>query len=727
MGVSLVLILRKRSLLAAVLACTISPVLAQSPVSVSGTVSDQSGVPLNAVDVVVVGTNYGDASDAWGQFRIGPIPDGDYQLRASLIGYRANIKQLKIRAGVTVRLSFTMTADTLLLPEVSVSAKAPLSALSSVSPSVTVISREEIEKSGAQTVTELLAGTPGVYVKSYGSSGAQQSISIRGSEASQVLILVDGAAINGAQSGSAQINAVPIQAVERVEILRGGVSAVFGSNAMGGVINITTIRAHTDKPVDLSYHAGFGSFDTRELAFQAGQRLGRINYAVAIDWLRSDSDFGFANTSRATATRQARKNADFSSLSSFLRMAWAIDPATQLEVSGQYYDFDAGTPGEISNPTLMARSGDKRYMSRLALHRLFSDDATLSATAFYNLFENAFSDPENSFRDGQNRNISRGLQLSQKIAFSDDYNVTIGTALRNDQVTGTNIEGTPSRTNSSFFAHGHASVLGLSNSLFRRLALYPALRVDRFSGQGNYLSPKLGIVFGDLLLESLNLTASVGRSFRVPSFNSLFFISGVQVRNNPELRAEISRDADIGLTYQVGSLGRHEFSATYYRREVEGTVIWLPDFRFIWSPRNIDRVSSQGFELGYAWRSQDNQWDVRANYTFTEANFDLPGNRNPLPYRPRHLLNSEVSLHITHLVISWNQRWVSRRFTTVAGTNPIPSYRLTDVAVKSEWALGKLTLLAKVAVNNLFGNDYQVVSNFPMPGREGRVTLTVEY
>gem|GEM_PF-6785410 len=698
----------------------------QTTVRVDGYVHARSGQPLAVANVFVVGTAYGDATDSQGHFQIQGIPDGSYRLETSVIGYQHTARQIRIKPGVTARANFSLAPDTLTLNSVTVQARRETSGLRSFSPSAIIINRRQIEQSKAQTVSDLLAQVPGIFIKSYGAAGAKQSISIRGSESNQVMIMLDGVSVNDAESGTAQVTATPLQAVERIEILKGSASAVFGSNAMAGVINIVTRRGAAAKPVDFSYRAAVGSFDSREFALQFSQNINRFRYDIVFDWLASDSDFGFVNTARSARPRQSRKNADFSSFSTFLKMHLPLGKKTQLEANGQIYDFDTGTPGEISNPTLRARSGDKRILSRLSLEQRLSENASLTAAGFYNVFDNRFSDGDNAALNGANRNISTGVDITQKGRFAGN-DFRLGGSFRHDRVTGSNIHGRPTRDNFGFFTSGQLSSSRVANPLFQWMAVYPALRLDTFTGEPNHLSPKIGILFGDVLTRHLDLTISAGRSFRVPAFNSLFFISGVQVRNNPNLAAERSRDLDVGMSYKITAFGSHKVSATYYHRDVEGTVIWLPDFRFVWSPRNIDKVLSQGVELSYAWQTRDGRLRLESNYTLTDARFDLAGNTNPLPYRPRHLFNAELRYQLGGMSASWSQRRVSERFTTVAGTNPIAAYWLSDLVLTGEFQLGKFRLSPKLVVNNLLSADYQVVGNFPMPGREVRVSLTSNY
>lgn len=706
------------------------PVLmAQSTVKIQGQVFSSDGQPLEGANVFVEGSNYGDATDAWGWYEIAGVPPGSYRLRCRLIGYKeAQRRKVEVKTDITTKVNFYLQPDTLLLEEITVTGEKSISSLAELAPSVEVITAQEIQKSSAQTIAKLLETVAGVFVKSYGPAGARQVVSMRGSEGNQVLVLIDGQRFASAQNGAADLNAIPVSAIESIEILKGGASALFGSNAMAGVINIRTKSASRREKLQVSQHSSFGSFDTRELAARLEQAISQVKYNLAFDWLASDGDFEFVNTSRVSKPVQTRKNADFQSYNGFAKLQWLLGKSAVLDLSGQVYHLESGTPGEIANPTPFARSEDTRYLSRVTLQQAWNKRVHFAFTGFYNVFENRFRDPELSYLNGQNQNISLGLDLKQTFRFQEGSHVTAGFGFSRDEVTGTNIAGDPVRDNLSLFVHSQIEFAGMP-AFFESATLYPALRFDHFSEFGSEVSPKLGLLLGDVLMPNLNLKANIGRSFRVPSFNSLFFVSSVQVRSNPDLQPERSFDLDIGFNYRLtnSKYGKPELDITYFRRHVDGTILWLPDFRFIWRPRNISKVVSQGVEATLSWRSADDKVLGNVNYTFTDARFDLPGNRNPVPYRPEHQFNLELGVELGRIAVNAHQRWVSERFPNVAGTNAIPGYRLTDVNISTLIEIGKFKLTPKLVVTNLFSEDYQVVSNFPMPGREFHISLSMNY
>ncbi len=701
----------------------------QSHTGIAGVVRSVDGRPLDGTNVVVLGTAFGDATDEQGRFEIGALSAGTFKVEAALIGYKPAVRTAEVKPGFSASINFYLKPDTLSLEQVIVTAQRPETGLSQMTPHLQIITRADIANSNARTLSELLRQVSGVFIKSYGNSPAQQTISIRGGEANQVLVLIDGEAVTNPQTGQADLNSMALSNVERIEVLKGGASALFGSNAIAGVINIQTRSGGRPEGLEMSLQTMLAAFGTRQLGLHLAQQVGRFSYNLALDWQASDGDFEFVNSARVHRPVQKRRNADFHAYNAFARVKFDLFERSKLQLRTQLYDFETGTPGEISNPTPQARSRDQRYLTNASFTSNLGPKLRFFLSGFYDVFRNDFENPDQVSLDGSHETRSYGIEARQSLAFLPQSHLTLGAGFKQDEVSGTNIAGQPRRSNLSLFARGKLGFANESGVLFKSFALYPAIRVDRFSGLPAEVSPRLSFVLQEFLARDLKLVIDTGRSFRVPSFNSLFFISSVQVRSNPDLKPERAAEFDVGLHFESNdsALGEYSFSSTYFRRKVDGTIIWLPDFRFIWSPRNISKVIAQGVELSLAWGLPNERLKLDVNYTFTDSRFDLPGNRNPVPYRPGHVLNSEWTFKVAEFRLSFDQKWVSERLPNVAGTNAVPSYWLVDFTASRQVQVAGLELLPKLSLHNVFSENYAVVSNFPMPGREYRFSLTTSF
>jgi outer membrane receptor protein involved in Fe transport len=237
-----------------------------------------------------------------------------------------------------------------------------------------------------------------------------------------------------------------------------------------------------------------------------------------------------------------------------------------------------------------------------------------------------------------------------------------------------------------------------------------------------FLSPSLA-----LALEpggGLTLRAQAGRSFRYPEFQNLFFLSGLGVRSNSALREERSRDLELAAEWSPAPGLRA--SAAVFDRRIDGAIVWLPDFQFIWSPRNLSRAVVRGLELAASWRPLGG-WELNGSYSYAPSRFDFRGNHNPMPYRPAHLGRLEVAGVAGPLRSALEARLTGRRYPNVAGTNALEGYVLTDWSL--EWRrdlAGDAWLGLELRLENLLDRDYDVVFGFPGAGRGLRLSLRYE-
>src|SRR3989442_4518769 len=225
------------------------------------------------------------------------------------------------------------------LPEVIVPGKRPQPATSTPA-SVTVISRDEIERSGARTVADAVRTVAELSVRAYGGLGELAQPSIRGSSPAQVLVLLDGIPLNSVALGQTDLSTISVDGVERIEVLRGPFAVIYGSGALGGVISIITTKAARSQVVGRT--GGFGQ-RSASLAI-AGSR--------SIPWqLTASSD----------ATSGHRTNGDYAGTTALTQIG--LSPDTKLLV--HHYAADLGTPGDIASPTPNDRQSERRTLLQI--------------------------------------------------------------------------------------------------------------------------------------------------------------------------------------------------------------------------------------------------------------------------------------------------------------------------------------------------------------------------
>jgi outer membrane receptor protein involved in Fe transport len=676
---------------------------AQGPSSLEGRVVDADGLPVGGAELRLEGTGLGAVADAGGRYAIRGLRPGTYRLVAAAPGYRAQAETLRVtREGESLRRDVQLSAEVLLGREI-------LTLVEPGEPGASLrrmVRREELLRAGS--VARALAGVPGVFVKEYGAGGSQQ-VSIRGGSPDQTLVLWNGERVHPGAGGGVDLSALPVvAAIDSVEVIGRGASSRYGGGALGGVVRIHSAGAGAPGKRSPEVRAGIASSGVRE-----GSAVATIGDAGAGITLAGAARRYEENFGRRVNNGGVQRDAALS-----LHL-----PAAGLTLGGIVLDSERGAPGPVYKPTPRARSSHRRALLTSAYDGLAGPWSLRG--------ELSFQVSRSAYRDGQRAALSVDSRETSA-AFRGDaarglggHRLEAGIELRRDGIASTAVGGRPERRTAGVYLTDRWRLEG------GRLALAPALRLDRLTlrrgragapepeAEGavparsrTVASPSLAATLE--LGPALALRAAGGRSFRDPGFENLFFLSGLGVRSNPELREERSRDLELGIAWspRASVLGE----VTVFQRRIEGAIVWLPDFQFIWSPRNLPRATVHGVEVSgrLAPRSP---WEVNLAYTFAPIRFDFPGNGNPLPYRPDHLAHLTAAYRAGPLRVSLESTYTSRRYPNLAGTNALPAYLLLDasLALRRDVPAGELDL--ELRIENLTDLAYEVVAGFPGAGR----------
>ncbi len=234
---------------------------------------------------------------------------------------------------------------------------------SEVSPSVTVVSGASLEQRQALDISGTMQEVPGLYVRPYGALGDVRTASIRGSSAGQVLVLMDGQRVSSTQSGEVDLTTLPTEGIERVEVIRGGASALYGADAVGGVINVITRTRGASEGFTGNMKLLSGSFGTKEAEIRGDYSSGKSSTMLSYRYLRSEGDFTYHPTPDSSASRA---NADFLSHAFFGKERWSFDDHRALSLTGQYFTNESGDPGTIAFPNAQARKRNRNGLLGLA-------------------------------------------------------------------------------------------------------------------------------------------------------------------------------------------------------------------------------------------------------------------------------------------------------------------------------------------------------------------------
>ena len=576
------------------------------------------------------------------------------------------------------------TPPTFELPEVEVAGKRPQ--LPATTPaSISVITAEEIARLGALSVADVLRVLPELRIKDSGGPGSLTSVSIRGSSSTQVLVLLDGVPLNRPDQAVMDLTTLPIQNVDRVEVLRGPFSAIYGSGALGGVINIVTRSAP-----QTSLSSRVGSFGLTGNQLSVGGQAGGMTYLLQ----------GILNASAGFAP-----DTDFLNFTGLARFRWSTDEDAAVTLTLNRLWHNVGTPGPLppSSQDLLSRTTEGRTLADLTWRRGRGDGPGALFRVYVQEDDVNFSSPGFSFQSDDVAHLwgAQGLVVSAPWAGNL---LTIGAEYQGQTTVHTD-------TTPSTFTNGGSDLAFYTEDDWQitpGLLLSLGVRDDNFQLYGSQVSPRFGVVV--LLSDRLALRAGTGRTFRAPSFDELAPAFG----GNPALQPESAWSYDLGVEYMLAS--DLAVILTGYYTDATNLITSSPPLFF---PMNVGHAIVTGGSIELVGRIDD-RWFVRANFTNQLARDAATG--LDVIYIPRQQANVELSYQwapgdgVTAVM-----SFVGDRFADAANTLPVPGYWL--LGLNAAWALGDGWAL-QAGVSNLLDARYQESLNFPEPGRTVYVGLS---
>ena len=597
----------------------------------------------------------------------------------------------------------------------------PLSARD-VAASVTIITREEIEQQQAKYLADLLRDVPGFHVSQSGGPGAQTQVRVRGAEANHMLVLIDGIRANDPASvDEYQFNYALTDNIERIEIIRGPQSAIWGSDAVAGVINI--IRRKDTEESWVSGSAEGGSFGTVNAAMDGGVSRGSVRLQGGIAYFETDG---------INIAREGNEKDGSDNLTANLSLDWSINDAWKLLATGQHVsaetEFDdvdffiTGLPVDTDRVT----EADRDYLG--AELRYDPAASRWSGSAALNYTE---SDNQN-FYDGEWNSSTAAEVLDARLRGSalfggthDDvqHRVTAGLDYIQTDFSQRGIAtpwGDPNQDQDYDQSSLAAEYVG---QLFGDFTWTANARYNDFSDFDNITTWQVG--FGHQVNDIFRARGSVGTGFKAPTFTERYGFYADQFIGNPDLKPETSRGWELGFDSRWAG-GDVLVGMAYFNQTLEDEIdgfVFDPD-SFLFTAKNKESDSDRkGVEVVFDW-SVLNGLDLFANYTYTDATEeDSAGSKLGELRRPRHMGNLTANYRFlgdrayANLNISYtgSQYDVFYDPATFASERvELDSYTLVDLS--GGWRLSdSLELVARVT--NLTDEEYEDVLGYSTQGR----------
>ena len=570
---------------------------------------------------------------------------------------------------------------------------------------VYVINREQIEAQGYRTVNEALRYFPGINVDSTAGNqlGALSGQITRGSNASaQTLILLDGRPINNFNAGAFDLSNLTTSNVERIELIPGGSSTLFGSSAIGGTINIVTRQPELNQGWVATVGGEIGTlgYNNQEVSLDYGGEKSTLR--LAYNRTAAENDFDFRLEKQNIAETRENAQADIQNLN--FQATSLLSDRHKLSFNGIYTDKDIGVPGGVPNqdPDQFAESENWLLSLQLESRLGNSDDSTLSTRIFADFADALNEDPGGLVSNSEEQSF--GAQVQHNWQFAENQNITYGFDYRSQEVDFRSVFPgfTPSTyvenlSQGAFFANYNLDITPeLTTSL--------GLRQDFNSlVDGSITSPSAGILWK--AGEQTTLRANYARNFRAPSAQLLYFPGSA----NPDLKSERGNSFDIGIDKKLGRNALLRF--TYFNNTIDDAIISDTSTGFI--PLNVGKARNKGFEAELTVQLSNSVYAF-TNFTINDSeileDLDASAIGNEVGFAGTDFLNVGIAYENPQgLYAGLFVKHVGERIIEKTNTQSFDSY--TTVDIRARYPINENINLT-ASWENIFGEDYVTGTGF---------------
>ncbi len=599
-------------------------------------------------------------------------------------------------------------SDQTTLPEVVVTATRSETPISKTASSISVVTSEQIEKNQYRTITDALRSIPGVQIAQTGTPTQSTTFLFRGTESRHNRILIDGRPIPEGLGGSI-VNDLSTSNVERIEVLRGPASSLYGGNAIGGVVNIVTKKGKGIEKPETTLRFEAGSFNNFQEAARSRGALGLFDYSVEAS--RQDAEFQRANNE----LRESRWSGQF---------GYQLTPDLYFDLYTNYSLNDSGSPG--ADP-ISGFSKPGKYDNFIREIWTFAPGVTWKTSEIwtqhlsyqYQERRQHFYSPRVIFGGVTSANTSNRQQVDDhRIDYQstikpiDTFEIVAGLSTqdrktyRSSDILNTTLPYQNFQTNTSAFIQTNWEILENWN-------LLSSGRLDHYSDFGNPMTYKVGSSYKTPLTDTV-IHTNYGTAFSAPEEQNFISFGGLFIAN-PNLQPEDSRGYEVGITQP---LFNHELElrGTYFHNNIQGLVQTrtVNPVTFQYTVANIGDARTQGYETGLTWKPKwkpINRFELDTNYTYLDA-----VNKNSgawLLRRPRHTVNSTLNYQpIDSVHLGLGGSWVMNRIDSdPVSFNQIPIEDYFVMRFSADWKINNQWKLFG-RIENLLDEQYAEVQGF---------------
>ncbi len=684
---------------------------------VAGRVVDKvTGKELAGANLYIDGMHIGTASDAQGRFVL-EIPDhlqGKYRLIASYVGYHDKVLTLNLPLSKNLSLDIAMSESQLYMDQIVVTGTRTERFLKDTPVTTQVIKSREIEESGSNNIADVIQEVTGVTIEEHERFGSVTDL--QGFDSNHILFLLNGIKVVGRLNGQFDISQIPAADIERIEIVKGATSAIYGNQAMGGVINIITRKPQSKAQINGDFK--FGSYQRITSGVTASLPLGPWSSKLFLG-LRS---FGGFDLDPSTASEDGRR---FKKYNSSLQVTGPLFQKLRLSAEGSYFYEEQK---RVLNDFFEAKITNNRQALKLSALSDSLLPAAFKVNMEYTAYHHEYGEIVRSSgfykaSDPTDNGYFLGELLFDKTI--QKHTLNMGYSFEHESIRSKRVlnESQQSNLQSVFFQDEY--------KLSSALTILAGARYDRHSIYGEQLSPKISIMFSPW--HTGRIRFGYGHGFRAPAFKELFldfYVSDVNltIQGNPNLKPEQS-DA-LNLDYEYWNDNNYHVRLNLFYNQINDMIsdVRIPGQGLTYTYENFERVKTWGGEWDMDFFPTD--WlELKMGYRYMDSWVSTTG--EALTGKLKHKGHTSLLLTLPHhFKVNTRALFYGPRYDSliddatgeVMDKIKIPGYVLihANLSYRTPWRV-KVSL----GVRNL--TDYVKEFWGPMPGREWYAGLSFSF
>ena len=612
--------------------------------------------------------------------------------------------------------------------------------------------KAELEELGIQNLADAVKKFAGTNVRDYGGIGGMKTVSVRNLGAHHTAVSYDGVTVSNTQAGQIDVGRFSLDNMESLSLAIGADESLMQSArhyASAGVLSILTERPHFDEGRNSAFRFRLkgGSFGLVTPSLRYWQRVGeQTSLALNGSYMRADGVYPFVLVNGRERTNEKRYNSDIYTWQGEANLYHTFADKSQLDMKAYWFYSERGLPGSVTlyNPVSRERLWDEDFFAQAVYRKAFDEKWNLHARLKYTHTWNRYEDTNVKYDGGKQIDVNRQNEYyasatlgwspveAFRIALAEDafYN-----DLRNNINIGSNPDYPfPKRITSltALSAQWQWERLHVEGNVVGTYA-HETVENGENPADKHRLSPCVSVTYRLLPNESLHLRAMWKNTFRMPSFNDLYYLR----IGNSGLRPEKATEYNLGLTWSGRPFQAVKYiSATVdaYYNDVTDKIVAFPS-TYVWKMANFGKVKIKGIDVTLATEVpiyHKVSAILTGAYTFQESLDKLEASASynrQLPYTPKHSGNASLLIrnpwvNLGYSVLFQGERWSSSQQTAQYKLKAYSEHTLT---LSREFRFKSCQLNLSGSIHNLFDKQYEIVKYYPMPGRSFSLIGTINF